>query len=45
MGRSRAVADLPVGLWLSCFIVCMTWLFVHIFFLIGFRNKLVVLLN
>lgn len=44
-GRSRAVADLPGGLQLSGFIAWMTRLFVHIFFLIGFRNKLVVLLN
>lgn len=45
IGRSRAVADLPGGLHLSGFIAWMTWLFVHIFFLIGFRNKLVVLIN
>lgn len=44
-GRSRAVADLPGGLQLSGFIACMTRLFVHLFFLIGFRNKLVVLLK
>jgi NADH dehydrogenase len=45
IGRSRAVADLPGGLHLSGFVAWMTWLFVHIFFLIGFRNKLVVLVD
>jgi NADH dehydrogenase len=45
IGRSRAVADLPGSLHLSGFIAWMTWLFVHIFFPIGFRNKLVVLID
>ncbi len=45
IGRSRAVADLPGGVHLSGFIAWMTWLFVHLFFLIGFRNKMVVLVN
>ena len=45
IGRSRAVADLPGGFHLSGFIAWMAWLFVHIFNLIGFRNKLVVLVN
>jgi len=45
VGRSRAVADLPKNLHLSGFIAWMAWLFVHIFYLIGFRSKLVVLSN
>jgi NADH dehydrogenase len=42
IGRSRAVGI--VGrLHLSGFVAWATWLFVHIFFLIGFRNRFVVL--
>ncbi|WP_310391334.1 NAD(P)/FAD-dependent oxidoreductase [Hymenobacter sp.] len=45
IGRSRAVGDLPGGYHLSGFVAWMSWLFVHIFFLIGFRNKVVVLID
>lgn len=45
IGRNRAVADLPKNLHLSGFIAWMAWLFVHIWYLIGFRSKLVVLSN
>lgn len=45
IGRNRAVADLPKNLHLSGWIAWMAWLFVHIYYLIGFRNKLVVLSN
>lgn len=45
VGRNRAVADLPRNLHLKGFLAWATWLFVHIFYLIGFRNKLVVLSN
>lgn len=45
VGRNRAVADLPRNLHLRGFLAWATWLFVHIFYLIGFRNKLVVLSN
>jgi NADH:ubiquinone reductase (H+-translocating) len=45
IGRNRAVADLPKNLHLSGFIAWIAWLFVHIYYLIGFRNKLVVLSN
>jgi NADH dehydrogenase len=44
IGRSRAVAQ--VGkLQLSGFLAWMAWLTVHIFYLIDFRNRLVVLLD
>ena len=44
IGRSRAVAQ--VGkLQLSGFLAWMAWLCVHIFYLIDFRNRLVVLLD
>ncbi|MBO0951621.1 NAD(P)/FAD-dependent oxidoreductase [Fibrella forsythiae] len=45
IGRNRAVADLSKNLHLGGFIAWMAWLFVHIWYLVGFRSKLVVLSN
>ena len=45
IGRSRAVADLPGNLHLSGFLAWATWLLVHIYYSVGFRNKLVVISN
>ena len=45
IGRSRAVADLPGNLHLSGFFAWITWLLVHIYYSVGFRNKLVVMIN
>lgn len=42
IGRAAAVADLGV-IQFSGFFAWLAWLFVHIFFLIGFRNRFVVL--
>ena len=44
-GRNRAVADLPNGWSIGGFFAWTAWLAVHLFFLIGFRNKLVTLFN
>jgi len=44
IGRNRAVADLK-GLKLSGFWGWLVWMLVHLISLVGFRNKLVVLLN
>jgi NADH dehydrogenase len=44
IGRSRAVAQTG-KLRLSGFPAWLAWLFVHIWYLIGFRNRLAVLLN
>jgi NADH dehydrogenase len=44
VGRRRAVA-LFRGLHLSGFVAWLAWLGIHIFFLIGFRNRLIVLFN
>lgn len=41
IGRARAIAEIR-GLKLSGFIAWWTWLFIHIFFLIGFRNRVAV---
>jgi NADH dehydrogenase len=44
IGRGSAVADIK-GLRLSGFIAWLTWLFVHLFYLIGFANRVVVFFN
>jgi NADH dehydrogenase len=41
IGKAKAVADLP-GIEVTGFIAWLTWLFVHLFYLIGFQNRLVV---
>jgi NADH dehydrogenase len=46
IGRSRAVAQALSGrLKLSGFMAWLAWLFIHIWFLIGFRNRVSVLAN
>lgn len=44
IGRNKAVADIG-NLHLSGFLAWLIWIFVHLMFLMGFRNKLVVLIN
>jgi NADH:ubiquinone reductase (H+-translocating) len=44
IGRFAAVADIK-GLHLSGFVAWATWLLVHLFYLIGFQNRAVVLLR
>jgi NADH dehydrogenase len=44
IGRAAAVAQLG-RLHVSGFVAWMAWLFIHIFFLIGFRNRIMVLLQ
>ena len=45
IGRRSAVAEVPGGIRLSGTLGWLSWLVVHLVFLIGFRNRLVVLLN
>ncbi len=45
IGRAAAVADLPGGIHISGYFAWLAWLFVHIFFLIGFRNRLAVMFD
>lgn len=45
IGRAAAVADFPGGIHISGFFAWLSWLFVHIFFLIGFRNRVAVMLD
>jgi NADH dehydrogenase len=44
IGRARAVADIG-GLRLSGFPAWVTWLLVHLFYLIGFENRVLVILE
>jgi len=44
IGRAAAVADV-FGLHLSGLIAWLVWLFIHILWLIGFRNRLLVMVN
>jgi NADH dehydrogenase len=44
IGRARAVADIK-GIHLGGFIAWVTWLTVHLFYLIGFENRLLVLIR
>ena len=44
IGRNKAVVELH-GLQLSGLFAWLFWLVVHVFFLIGFRNRLIVLIN
>ena len=44
IGRAAAVADLR-GLKLSGFVAWITWLFVHLFYLVGFQNRVLVLIR
>ncbi len=45
IGRARAVADLPPGLRLSGFFAWAMWLLIHLWYLIGFQNRVLVLLR
>ena len=40
IGRNAGVTHLPGGLEFTGFLGWLTWLFVHIYYLIGFRNRL-----
>ncbi|HUR98286.1 MAG TPA: NAD(P)/FAD-dependent oxidoreductase [Pyrinomonadaceae bacterium] len=44
IGRSKAIAQLA-GMKFKGFIAWMMWLVLHVFFLIGFRNRIVVMLE
>jgi NADH dehydrogenase len=44
IGRGAAVADIK-GIHLSGFVAWLTWLFVHLWYLIGFQNRVVVFIR
>lgn len=45
IGRNAAVAELPFGPGFSGFIAWIMWLFLHLMYLVGFRNRLNVFIN
>jgi NADH:ubiquinone reductase (H+-translocating) len=45
IGRMRAVADLPGHIRLSGLLAWLTWLFVHLWYLIGFQNRVLVFIR
>ena len=45
IGRNRAVADLPNGMKFSGLLAWLAWMFVHLMYLVSFRQKLVTLGN
>ena len=45
VGRNRAVVDLPGDLHFSGFLGWLTWLFVHLMTLVGFRNKVITFIS
>ena len=45
IGRARAVADLPPRIRVGGFVAWALWLGIHLFYLIGFQNRLLVLLR
>lgn len=45
IGRNAAVAELPFGLSLRGLVAWFAWLGLHIVYLIGFRNRAIVLVN
>ena len=45
IGRNAAVADLPLKLRLTGVVAWVAWLFLHLLYLVGFRNRLSVLVS
>ena len=45
IGRHAAVADLPLRISLTGFVAWVAWLFLHLLYLVGFRNRMSVLVS
>ncbi len=45
IGRNKAVVDMPGGFHVKGLLAWLIWMFIHILYLIGFRNKLIALNN
>jgi NADH dehydrogenase len=45
VGRNKAVADLPIKIKFSGFVGWFIWMTVHLYSIVGFRNKVIVLAN
>lgn len=42
LGRARAIAELPPGLRVSGFVAWVLWLAIHLWYLVGFQNRVLV---
>ena len=45
VSRNKAVVDLPKGIHYRGFLGWLTWLFIHLILLVGFRNKVVAMVD
>ena len=45
VGRNAGVTHLPIGLEFTGLLGWLTWLLVHVYYLIGFRNRIIALLS
>ena len=45
IGRARAVAELPPRIRVSGFVAWALWLGIHLFYLVGFQNRLLVFIR
>jgi NADH dehydrogenase len=45
IGRARAVAELPPGIRVSGFLAWVLWLGIHLFYLVGFQNRVIVFIR
>jgi NADH:quinone reductase (non-electrogenic) len=45
IGRSHAIADFPGKIHISGYLAWLSWLFIHLFFLIGLRNRFFVMIE
>lgn len=45
IGRNKAVVEMPGGSKIQGFFAWIIWMFVHLMYLVGFRNRLVVFIN
>ena len=45
IGRARAVAELPPRIRVSGFVAWVLWLSIHLFYLVGFQNRLLVFIR
>ncbi|WP_299459136.1 NAD(P)/FAD-dependent oxidoreductase [uncultured Microscilla sp.] len=45
IGRNKAVVEMPNGSKTQGFFAWIIWMFVHLMYLVGFRNRLLVLIN
>jgi NADH dehydrogenase len=45
IGRSHAIAEFPGNIHISGYFAWLSWLFIHLLFLVGFRNRFLVMIE